>query len=130
MDKVISSLKFIFHLSVFFLIVISLFPGSLLGFFLYDDFGREVDLINNPFGAAINHFIYYFYVTMLGLCLYLRNHNFQKLVYGLFFLSIVLEVLQFIVPNRAFEIYDVSANFIGVLVAYILVTIYKFWSKP
>ena len=130
MDKVISCLKFIFHLSVFFLIVISLFPGSLLGFFLYDDFGREVDLINNPFGAAINHFIYYFYVTMLGLCLYLRNHNFQKLVYGLFFLSIVLEVLQFIVPNRAFEIYDVSANFIGVLVAYILVTIYKFWSKP
>ena len=130
MDKVISSLKFIFHLSVFFLIVISLFPGSLLGFFLYDDFGREVDLINNPFGAAINHFIYYFYVTMLGLCLYLRNHNFQKLVHSLFFLSIVLEVLQFIVPNRAFEIYDVSANFIGVLVAYILVTIYKFWSKP
>ena len=130
MDKVISSLKFIFHLSVLFLIVISLFPGSLLGFFLYGDFGRQPDIIDNPFGTTINHFIYYFYITMFGLCLYLRDRNFQKLVYGFFFLSIILEALQFIVPNRAFEIYDVFANFAGVLVAYLLVVIYKFWNKP
>ena len=129
MDKVISSLKFIFHLSVLFLIVISLFPGSLLGFFLYSDFGRQPDIIDNPFGTTINHFIYYFYITMFGLCLYLKDRNFQKLVYGFFFLSIILEVLQFIVPNRAFEIYDVFANFAGVLVAYLLVVIYKFWNK-
>ena len=130
MDKAISFLKFIFHTSILLLIIISLFPGSLLGFFLYDDLGRQPDLIDNPFGTAINHFIYYFYVSMLGLCLYLRNHNFRKLVYGLFFLSIILEFLQFIVPNRAFEIYDVSSNFAGVLVAYLLVVIYKFWNKP
>jgi len=122
MDKVISFLKFIFHISILLLIIISLFPGSLLGFFLYNDLG-------NPFGTAINHFICYFYVSMLGLCLYLRSNNFQKLVYSLFFLSIILEVLQFIVPNRAFEIYDISANFAGVLVAYFLVKIYQFWSK-
>ena len=129
MDKVISSLKFIFHLSILFLIIISLFPGSLLGFFLYGDLGRQPDIIDNPFGTAINHFIYYFYISMLGLFIYLRNRNSQKLVYGLFFLSIILEVLQFIVPNRAFEIYDVFANFAGVLVAYLLVVIYKFWNK-
>jgi len=129
MDKVNSSLKFILHLSILFLIIISLFPGSLLGFFLYGDFGRQPDIIDNPFGTTINHFIYYFYISMLGLFLYLRNRNFQKLVYGLFFLSIILEVLQFIVPNRVFEIYDVFANFAGVLVAYLLVVIYKFWNK-
>ena len=129
MDKVISSLKFIFHLSVLFLIVISLFPGSLLGFFLYSDFGRQPDIIDNPLGTAINHFIYYFYITMFGLCLYMKDRNFQKLVYGLFFLSIILEVLQFIIPNRAFEIYDGFANFAGVLVAYLLIVIYKFWSS-
>ena len=129
MDKVISFLKFIFHSSVLLLVIISLFPGSLLGFFIYDDLGRQPDLVANPFGNAINHFICYFYVSMLGLSLYLRSNNFQKLVYSLFFLSIILEVLQFIVPNRAFEIYDVSANFAGVLVAYFLVKIYQFWSK-
>ena len=129
MDKVISFLKFIFHTSILLLIIISLFPGSLLGFFLYNDLGKQPNLIDNPFGTAINHFVYYFYVSMLGLCVYLRSNNFQKLVYSLFFLSIILEVLQFIVPNRAFEIYDVSANFAGVLVAYCLIKIYKSWSK-
>ena len=129
MDKVISLLKFIFHISILLLIIISLFPGSLLGFLLYNDLSRQPNLIANPFGTAINHFISYFYVSMLGLCLYLRSNNFQKLVYSLFFLSIILEVLQLIVPNRTFEIYDVSANFAGVLVAYFLVKIYQFWSK-
>ena len=129
MDKVISFLKFIFHISVFFLIIISLFPGSLLGYFLYNDLGKQPDLINNPIGTAINHFIYYFYVSVLGLCLYLKDRNFKKLLYSLFFLSIVLEALQFIIPNRPFEIYDVSANFTGVLVAYCLIKIYNSWSK-
>ena len=129
MAKIISFLKFIFHTSILLLIIISLFPGSLVGLVLYDDLGRQPNLITNPFGTAINHFISYFYVSMLGLCLYLRSNNFQKLVYSLFFLSIILEVLQLIVPNRAFEIYDVSANFVGVLVAYFLVKIYKSWSK-
>ena len=129
MDKVISLLRFIFHTSILLLIIISLFPGSLAGFFLYNDLGRQPNLIANPFGTAINHFICYFYISMFGLCLYLRNDNFQRLVYSLFFISILLEVLQFIVPNRAFEIYDVSANFVGVLVAYCLVKIYKSWSK-
>ena len=126
----ISFLKFTFHISVLILIIISLFPGSLLGFFLYDDLGRQPNLFENSFGNAINHFIYYFCVSMLGLCLYLGNHNFQKLVFGLFFLSIILEVLQIIIPNRTFEIYDVSANFVGVLVACFVVTIYKFIRKP
>ena len=125
----INFLKFVFHISIIFLIIISLFPGSLLGFFLYSDFSRQPDLIDNPFGTAINHFIYYFYVSMLGLCLYLKNLNFQRLAYGLFLLSIILEILQFIIPNRTFEIYDIIANFAGVLVAYLLVVIYKFWSK-
>ena len=129
MDKVISFLKFIFHISILLLIIISLFPGSLLGFFLYDDLDKQPNLIANPFGTAINHFISYFYVSMLGLCLYLRSNNFQKLVYSLFILSVILEVLQLTIPNRAFEIYDVSANFVGVLVAYCLIKIYKSWSK-
>ena len=129
MDKVISFLKFIFHASILVLIIISLFPGSLLGFLIYDDIGRQPDLITNPFGTAINHFISYFYVSILGLCLYLRHNNFRNLAYSLFFLSIILEVLQFIIPNRAFEIYDLSANFTGVLIAYILVKIYQFWSR-
>ena len=129
MAKITSFLKYIFHASVLLLIILSLFPGSLLGLLFYGDLSKQPNLIDNPFGATINHFIYYFYITALGLCLYLKNHNFNKLVYFLFFLSVILEVLQFIIPNRTFEIYDISANFLGVLIAFILVKLYKFWSK-
>ena len=129
MDKVISFLHFIFYISVLFLIVVSLFPGSLIGFFLYGDLERQPNIIQNPFGTAINHFLYFFYVSILGLFLYLRKQNFVTLVYGLFFLSIILELLQFLVPKRTFEIYDLSANFAGVLVAYCLIKIYKSWNR-
>ena len=130
MAKIIIFLKFIFHTSIIFLIVLSLFPGSLLGFLLYQDWGQQPNLIENPFGTSINHFISYFYVSTLGLCLYLKSEKFQELVYGLFFLSIILEVLQFVVPNRTFQFIDLMGNFIGVLVAYFLVKIYLHFSKP
>ena len=129
MDKVTSILKFIFYISVVILIIISLYPGSLAGFLLYGDLGKQPNLIKNPFGTVINHFIYYFYISALGLFAYLKNHNFQKLLYSLFFLSIILEMLQFIVPYRYFEFYDIFANLSGVLFAYFLVVIYKFWKR-
>ena len=130
MDYMSSFLKFIFHTSILFLIILSLFPGSLLGFLFYQDWSQQPNLIENPFGTSINHFMSYFYVSTLGLCLYLRSEKFQKLVYGLFFLSIILEVLQFIVPIRAFQFYDLIGNFLGVLVAYFLVRVYLHFSKP
>ena len=129
MNKVNVFLKFIFHTSILFLIILSLFPGSLLGLLLYVDLGQQPNLIENPFGTPINHFIYYFYVSALGFCIYLKSENFQKLVYGLFFLSIILEILQFIVPNRAFQLLDLIGNFVGVLVAYFLVKIYLFFKS-
>ena len=122
-------LKSIFYISVLFLIIISLYPGSLLGYFLYDDWGQQPNIIENPFGTTINHFIYYVYVSLLGFFLYLRNENFKKLVYGLFFLSAILEGLHFIIPNRAFQLDDLIGNILGVLVAYSVVKIYLLF-KP
>ena len=130
MSKMRSFLKFIFHASVIFLIIISLYPGSLLGFLFYQDWGRQPIFIENPLGATINHFIYYFYVSTLGLLIYSNSEKFQKMVVGLFFLSIALEILQFAIPNRTFQLFDLLGNFIGVLVAYFLVEIYLHYSKP
>jgi len=122
-------LKYIFHFSVLFLIIISLWPGSLLGFLFYDDWGKQPDLVKNPFGTAINHFIYYIYLSLLGFFIYLKNENFKKLVYGLFFLSITLELLHFIIPNRSFELVDLVGNIFGVMVAYLVIKIYLFIDK-
>ena len=129
MTKIISFLKFIFQASILSLIILSLFPGSLLGLLFYGDLGRQPNLIENPFGTSINHFISYFFVSSLGLWLYLKSENFQRLFYGLFFLSVTLEVLQFVIPHRSFQLYDLVGNFVGVLVAYFLVKIYQRFVK-
>ena len=121
--------KYIFHFSALFLIVISLWPGSLLGFLFYGDFGLQPNLVKNPFGTTINHFIYYFYLSLLGFFIYLKNENFKKLVYGLFFLSITLELLHFIIPNRSFQLADLLGNIFGVMVAYLVIKIYLFIGK-
>ena len=125
----IKFLKSIFYISVLFLIIISLYPGSLLGYLLYGDLSQQPNLIKNPFGTTINHFIYYIYVSLLGFFLYLMTENFQKLVYGLFFLSVILEGFHFILPNRSFQLGDLIGNILGVLVAYFVVKTYLLF-KP
>ena len=125
----IKILKFIFHISVLFLIIISLWPGSLLGYLFYSDWGQQPNLIQNPFGTTINHFIYYFYVALLGFFIYSKTENFKKLVYGLFFLSAILELFHFIIPNRSFQLGDLIGNILGVMLAYSIIKIYLFFNK-
>jgi len=125
----IKFLKLIFNISILLLIVISLFPGSLFGYFLYGDWGQQPDFIENPFGTSINHFIYYLYVSLLGFIIYSRNENFQKLAYVMLFLSLILEIFHLIIPNRSFQFSDLMANFLGVIVAYSSVKIYLLF-KP
>ena len=122
-------LKSIFHISVLFLMVISLWPGSLIGFLLYNDWTQQPNLIENPFGTAINHFICYAFISLLGLSIYAKNENFKKLVYGLFFLSITLEIFHFVIPNRSFQLEDLLANIFGVMVACFAIKIYLLFHK-
>ena len=125
----IKVLKSSFHISVLFLIVISLWPGSLIGFLLYNDWSQQPDLIQNPFGTTINHFICYGCISLMGFSIYSKNENFKKLVYGLFFLSITLEIFQIMIPNRSFQLEDMLANIFGVMVAYFIIKIYLFFRK-
>ena len=67
MDKAANFLKFIFYISVLFLIIISLYPGSLLGVLFYGDPSLQPNLAWNPLytplphlykiAGIINHFI-------------------------------------------------------------------------
>jgi len=136
----IKFLKFIFHISTLFLIIISLYPGSLFGLLIFGDITDPPNLAYNPyftpipkhlyaFAGALNHFICYASISLLGFFLYLKNKNFKKIFYGLLFLSIILEVLHFIIPDRSFQLIDLIANILGVIVAYFVVKIYLLF-KP
>ena len=122
----INFLKIIFYFGLLCLAIISLYPGSLIGYLLYGDFNTQPHFIKNPFGTTINHFIYYIFISLLGFFIYYKNFFFKKLFYGLYFLAIMLEFAHYIVPNRSFELADLVANILGVTVAYSILKIYLF----
>ena len=126
MDKI---LKIIFHSSILFLIIFSLYPGNILGFLIYGDFSKNPILISIPFGAYIDHFISYFFISIIGLITYLRDDKFIKVIYVLLLLSVLFEVLQTLIPNRQFEIYDIVANTLAITLAYSIVKIYLLFNR-
>ena len=95
------------------------------GFLLYSDLGKQPDLISNPIGTSINHTIFFFYLGILGFIIYIEN---KKLIFSfsfLFFASILFELLHLIIPNRAFELNDLFANILGVLLAFFIFNLMK-----
>ena len=125
----IKLLKFVFYISVLLLIIISLYPGSLIGLLLYGDLSLQPNLVKNPFGTTINHFLAYFYISLLGFSLYLEKEKLNLMFRGLIFLSIFLEVFQFIVPNRSFQIGDLIGNIFGVVLAYFVIKFYLWFKR-
>jgi len=125
-DNIFNSIKLIYYFVLIILFIIYLFPGSLIGYLLYGDFGKQPDLIDNPIGTSINHFIYFFILAFLG---FINSYKEKKFINSLTFflyISFLLEISHFFIPNRAFEINDLIANNSGVLFAYFLLKIIKY----
>ncbi len=129
MDNITQIIRFIFYISVVLLLVLYLFPGSIIGYFLYDDLRIQPDIISNPIGTSINHFICFLYLSILAFFGFTKDQQFKKIFIFLFFLSASLEISHSIVPKRSFELLDLAANISGVLIVYLLVIIYNKWKK-
>ena len=129
MDKLISYIKILFHILVLLLIIFSLYPGSILGYLLYDDFKLQPKITEDFFNISPNHFYTYAIISFLGFSSYLRDNKFKLVLIYLLFLSIILEILQLPIPERSFQMSDLIANVVGVLIIYIFILIYKFWKK-
>jgi len=133
-------LKSIFYILLIFFLFNYLFPGSLMGYFMFGDIGRHPSLADNPIyqpipikfyfiGDQINHFISTFLISFAGFCTFLKNKNFNRLFYIMLSFSAVIELFHFAIPNRVFEVYDVVANLSGVIFAYFIIAIYRIYNK-
>ena len=118
-------LEYIYSFSLVILFVLYLFPGSLIGYFLYGNLGQQPNVIPNPIGTSINHFIYFSYITILATAIKTRVNNIFTDYKIIIFVAFILEILHFIVPNRAFEYYDLLANMFGVIIVLLLKKIIK-----
>mgnify|MGYP001441286404 FL=1 len=129
MDKAVGYLRILFHILILILIILSLYPGSILGFLLYGDFKLQPQFTKDFLYISSQHLYVYLLVSALGFFSYLRDEKFNLVVIYLFFLSIILEVTHLVISERSFQIEDLTGNILGVLIAYTIVLIYKFWRK-
>ena len=119
-NNVLKMIKYLYYFSLIALFILYLFPGSLIGYFLYEDLGRQPNLVDNPIGTSINHLFYFMYLTVLAAICNLKQNQIFTNFYFIFFISFFLEVSHYIIPNRAFEFYDLFANVAGVLMIFLL----------
>ena len=120
-----SKYKFIFYLSNFILLVLYLFPGSLLGCFLYNDCQLQPQLTKD-FLVSTNHVYAFALLSIIGLFTYKNSNNLNFFNLYLILLSIVLEILHTFIPLRSFEFSDLFGNLLGVS---IILTINFFYRK-
>ena len=129
MDKVVSYLRILFYILILILIILSLYPGSILGFLLYGDFRLQPQVTKDFSYISSQHLYAYLLVSALGFFSYLRDRKFKLVAIYLFFLSIILEVAHLVISERSFQIEDLTGNILGVLIAYTIALIYKLWRK-
>ena len=126
MKNIISfTTKHLFYFSFIILLILYLFPGSLIGYFLYGNLGKQPDFISNPVGTSINHLVFFFYLSTLGFIYRTNQRKFVNSFSFLFLISTILELLHHFIPNRAFELNDLYANSLGVLLAYFMLNLFR-----
>ena len=128
-----SKYKFIFYLFNFFLILLYLYPGSLLGCFLYDDCKLQPQITSDfivstnhlYFIVSTNHLYAFVLFSIIGYLTFNKSSQFIFLTFYLVFLSIMLEILHHVIPERSFEIPDLFGNLLGVIIITIIVYFFK-----
>jgi hypothetical protein len=130
--KIINKLLInVFYIVNLVLIVLYLYPGSLLGCFLYNDCNIDSQItanfvISSNYSISSNHFYAFVVLTTLGILAYRNTKKIRFLVKYIFLLSIILELLHIPIPIRTFEWGDLFGNILGITLVLI---IYKIKDK-
>ena len=119
-------LKILFHFYNLLLIILYIYPGSILGFLVYKDLNRHPQITSDFFLISSNHLYVFIILSLLGLLSIKKN---LLLFFYLIFISIFLEVCHLIIPNRSFQFSDLFGNILGVIIPFILNKLYKFRKK-
>ena len=119
-----SKYKFFFYLCNFILIILYLFPGSILGWFIYNDSSLQPQISSN-FMVSSNHVYAFLILSFVGFFTYKKIEKLKFLSIYLILLSIILEILHYFIPERSFEFPDLFGNLVGVIIVIILFYFFK-----
>ena len=110
-----SKFKIFFFVINLLLIVLYLFPGSLLGCIFFDNCKVQPQ-ITSDFIISSNHFYAFGLVTILGYLTVLNSEKLKQVLYYLLVISALLEVFHIVIPERSFQWSDLFGNLLGVVV--------------
>ena len=122
-----SKIKILFQVLNVIFIILYVYPGSILGYSLYRDFTVQPQ-ITGDFLVSSNHVYAFLVLSLIGLFAYYKSSRVIILNY-LILISIILEVLHLVIPNRSFEYRDLFGNIVGVFLSILLISIFNFWRK-
>ena len=121
MNKSKNFFKIGFYFANIILITLYLYPGSILGCFLYNDCNIQPQ-ITRDFIISTNHAYAFALLSSLGVLSFHNTKKINFLIIYLFLLSIILELFHIIISVRGFELSDLFGNIVGVI---LVVFIYK-----
>ena len=119
MLKFFSTYKVIFYLINILLIILYLYPGSLLGMMIYDNKSIQPQ-ITPDFIISSNHFYVFVLISIIGFLTFANSKKNILLVIYLILLSIILEIFHLVIPERSFQWSDLFGNLLGVVVVILL----------
>ena len=119
MINIFSRYKFIFYSLNFVIIFLYLFPGSVFGFFLYGDLKKQPQ-ITPDFLISTNHLYAFLILSVVGFFTFNKIKHFKIISIYLILLSIILEFLHLLIPERSFQFSDLFGNLIGVVIIVII----------
>ena len=124
MIKFFSNYKIVFYSINFSLIFLYLYPGSLIGQVLYGS-KKIQPQITPDFIISSNHFYVFVLISIIGFLTFIKKNQIKTLVIYLILLSIVLELLHLLIPERTFQWSDIFGNLIGVVVVILIRNLIK-----
>ena len=119
-----SKYKFIFYLCNLILLLEYLYPGSLLGCIIFKNCTIQPQLTSD-FIISTNHFYSFFILSVVGFLTYIKANQIMYLSIYLIFLSFLLEIIHYVIPNRSFEYPDLFGNLAGVIPPIVVRLIFK-----
>jgi len=126
-----SKYKIVFYSINFFLIFLYLFPGSLLGYIIYNDISIQPQITLN-FIISSNHFYAFVLIAFVGFLTFIKLEQNKYLIIYLISLSIILELFHLIIPARSFQWSDLFGNLFGVIIVILInhfIKKYEFFKK-
>ena len=128
MIKFFTKYKIIFYSSNFILILLYLFPGSLIGCFLYNDCKLQPQ-ITRDYIISSNHLYAFAILSLIGFLTYKNSKKIRYLIAYLITVSIFLEIFHNFIPERSFEYSDLFGNLAGVIIIIIFFNLLKIYEN-